>query len=97
MINAASVSKAAIIGAILAHKKPWSWKNRMLALFFVNDKRKGRKHIQPGDEWRVYDNANEDDIFLRGRATGDRRRDITAKLQHEGILRPAHAQCNSRM
>lgn len=47
MINAASVSKAAIIGAILAHKKPWSWKNRMLALFFVNDKRKGRKHRSP--------------------------------------------------
>jgi len=53
--------------------------------------------IQPGDEWRVYDNANEDDIFFRGRATGDRRRDITANLQHEGIVRPAHAQCNSRM
>ncbi len=22
--------------------------------------------IQPDDEWRVYDNANKDDIFFRG-------------------------------
>jgi len=49
------------------------------------------------DEWRAYDNANKDDIFFRGRATGDRRSDITAKLQHEGVVQPAHAQCNSRM
>ena len=53
--------------------------------------------IREGDEWRVYDNSNEDDIFLRGRAVGDRRRDITAKLEQQGIVRPAHAQCNSRM
>jgi hypothetical protein len=53
--------------------------------------------ICEGDEWRVYDNANEDDVFLRWRAVGDRRRDITQKLQREGVVRPAHAQCNSRM
>ncbi len=49
-----------------------------------------------GDEWAVYDNAREDDVFLRGRASGDRRRDITAKLESTGIVRPMHAQCNSR-
>jgi hypothetical protein len=53
--------------------------------------------IQQGDEWRVYDNVNEDDIFLRGHAMGDRRCIITNKLQQEGVVRPAHAQCNSRM
>jgi len=53
--------------------------------------------IREGDQWRVYDNADEDDIFLRGRAAGDWRRDITQKLQQEGIVRPAHAICNSRM
>jgi hypothetical protein len=53
--------------------------------------------VREGDEWVVYDNAREDDVFLRGRASGDRRRDITAKLEQLGILRPVHAQCNSRM
>jgi hypothetical protein len=33
-----------------------------------------------GDQWAVYDKTREDDVFLRGRATGDHRRDITAKL-----------------
>ena len=53
--------------------------------------------IREGDEWRVYDNPNEDDVFLRGRAVGDRRRNITSRLEQEGIVRPAHAICNSRM
>jgi hypothetical protein len=53
--------------------------------------------VQIGDEWVVYDNARDDDIFLRGRATGDRRRDITAKLEQQGVVRPVHAECNSRM
>jgi len=53
--------------------------------------------IREGDQWRVYDNADEDDIFLHGQATGDWRRDITQKMQQEGIIRPAHAICNSRM
>jgi len=53
--------------------------------------------IRERDQWRVYDNADEDDIFLHGQATGDWRRDITQKLQHEGIIRPAHAICNSHM
>jgi hypothetical protein len=53
--------------------------------------------IREGDEWRVYDNPNEDDVFLRGRAVGDRRRNITSRLEQEGVVRPAHALCNSRM
>ena len=53
--------------------------------------------IREGDEWRVYDNPNEDDVFLRGRAVGDRRRNITSRLEQEGVVRPAHALCNSQM
>lgn len=52
--------------------------------------------VREGDEWAVYDNARENDVFLRGRASGDRRRDITARLERLGIVRPAHALCNSR-
>jgi hypothetical protein len=54
-------------------------------------------NIREGDEWRVYDNTNEDDIFLCGRATGDCRRNIMTKLEQQGVVRPVHAQCNSRM
>ena len=52
--------------------------------------------IQDGDEWRVNDNARENDAELRGRANGDRRREITRYLQEHGILRPVHALVNSR-
>ncbi len=51
--------------------------------------------VRVGDEWAVYDNAREDDVFLRGRASGDGRRDITSRLETLGIVRPTHAQCNS--
>ena len=51
--------------------------------------------VREGDEWAVYDNAREDDIFIRGRASGDHRRNITARLESLGIVRPMHAQCNS--
>ena len=52
--------------------------------------------IREGDEWAVYDNAREDDdMFFRGRATGDRRRDITMNLESLGIIRPQHTQCNN--
>jgi hypothetical protein len=51
--------------------------------------------IRDGDEWAVYDNTREDDVFFRGRATGDRRRDITMQLEMLDIIRPQHAQCNS--
>ncbi len=44
----------------------------------------------------VLDNTQDDDIFLRGRASGDRRREITNKLETLGIVRPIHAECNSR-
>ncbi len=52
--------------------------------------------VREGDEWAVYDNAREDDIFICGRASGDRRCNITARLESLGIVRPMHAQCNSR-
>jgi hypothetical protein len=44
----------------------------------------------------VYDNAQDDDMFLRGRALGDRQRAITQKLDNCGIVRPVHAMSNSR-
>jgi len=53
--------------------------------------------VQEGDEWVVYDDAREDDIFLHGRSIGDRSRDITDKLEQLGIVRSTHALCNSRM
>ena len=49
-----------------------------------------------GDSWEVNDNARDDDVEFRGRATGTRRRDITQHLEHNGILRPLHASMNSR-
>ncbi len=52
--------------------------------------------FQPGDEWAVHDNIRENDPVLRVRAMGERRGQITANLEHMGILRPAHAQINSR-
>jgi hypothetical protein len=44
----------------------------------------------------VYANDQPDDFFLRGRARGDRRRDITQKLELLGVIRPLHAMANSR-
>jgi hypothetical protein len=52
--------------------------------------------IMEHDEWAVFDNAREDDALLRGRSSGERRREITAKIQSLGILRPVHASMNSR-
>jgi len=45
----------------------------------------------------TFDNSWEDNVFLRGRATGDHRQDKTAKLEQLGIVRPAYAQCNSHI
>jgi hypothetical protein len=52
--------------------------------------------VREGDQWVVYDNYRDDDADLRGRPVGDRRRDITNKIQQLGILRPPHASMNSR-
>jgi hypothetical protein len=51
--------------------------------------------VREEDAWEVNDNVREDDADLRGRATGDRRRDITSFLELNGILRPLHAMINS--
>ncbi len=48
------------------------------------------------DEWALFDNAREDDAILRGRSSGERWREITAKLHNLGVLRPVHASMNSR-
>jgi hypothetical protein len=53
--------------------------------FFFEDARED-------DEWSGHDNASEDDVFLHGRASGDCRHDITAKLESLGLVRPFHAQ-----
>jgi len=53
--------------------------------------------VRAGDQWAVYDNARDDDIFLRGRALGDHRRAITQNLENCGIVRPADAMSNSRV
>ena len=52
--------------------------------------------VMAGDEWQVHDNARDDDVLLRGRPTGDRRREITDGLERIGMLRPVHASMNSR-
>jgi len=55
--------------------------------------------IRRGDEWVVDTNDQEDDDFVRadhGRATGDRRRNITEDLERKGMKRPPHARSNSR-
>jgi len=51
--------------------------------------------VQAGDEWVVYDNYRDDDVLLRGFPRGDRRRDLTYKLEQLGITRPIHAEMNS--
>ena len=52
--------------------------------------------IQRDDRWIVAANEQEDDDQLRGRALGDRRREITVNLERDGITRPPHARCNNR-
>jgi hypothetical protein len=52
--------------------------------------------VLEGDTWEVNDNAREDDGELRGKATSDRRRQITSYLEAHGILRPLHAIIDSR-
>ncbi len=52
--------------------------------------------MREGDQWVVYDNYHDDDAELRGWPFGDRRRDLTHKIQEIGILRQPHASMNSR-
>jgi len=52
--------------------------------------------MREGDEWVVNDNEQLNDAELRGRASGDRRRDITLNIERLGIIRPVHAIMNSR-
>jgi hypothetical protein len=48
-----------------------------------------------GDEWVLLDNTQDDDVFLRGTASRDRRRNITTKFEALRVIRPIHAECNS--
>ena len=48
------------------------------------------------DEWTVFDNTRENGALLRGTSSGKHRREITAKIQSLGFLRPVHASMNSR-
>ncbi len=52
--------------------------------------------VMPGDEWEVNDNTRAEDPLLRGRPSGERRREITEELERRGVLRPVHASMNSR-
>jgi hypothetical protein len=52
--------------------------------------------VREGDEWIVQDNEQPNDGELRGRASGDRRREITQNIERLGIIRPVHASMNSR-
>ena len=52
--------------------------------------------VRQGDVWAVHDNTRADDYELRERAYGERRRNITAELYCNGIIRPIHAAMNSR-
>jgi hypothetical protein len=47
--------------------------------------------IREEDEWIVQDNEKPNDVELCGRASGDRRRLITAKIERQGNIRPLHA------
>ena len=42
--------------------------------------------MREGDEWVVNDNEQLNDAELRGRALGDRRRDITLNIERLGII-----------
>jgi hypothetical protein len=52
--------------------------------------------VREGDEWNMQDNEQPNNPELRGRAAGDRRRQITATIESQGITRPIHAAMNSR-
>jgi hypothetical protein len=52
--------------------------------------------VREGDEWNVLDNEQPNDAELRGRASGDRRREITQNIERLGIICPIHASMNSR-
>ncbi len=39
------------------------------------------KDVRDEDQWAVYDNTRDDDIFLCSRALGDKRREITQNLE----------------
>jgi len=52
--------------------------------------------VREGDEWIVQDNEQPNDGELRGRASGDRQREITQNIERLGIIRPVHASMNSR-
>ena len=58
--------------------------------------RRFNEDMRRGDRWAVYHNRHDDDDVLRSRANGDRRRNITDELESRGIVRPPHAQVNSR-
>jgi len=57
--------------------------------------RRYAEDIREGDEWVVLDNTRDDDALHRVRGLGERRRRITASLEHNGIIRPVHAQMNT--
>ena len=59
------------------------------------DQRFHEDHVR-GDQWQVNDNIQDDDAILRRFPTGDRRRNMTDELERLGIVRPAHAEPNSR-
>ena len=52
--------------------------------------------VQENDQWVVYDNYRDDAAALRGYPRGDRRRDMTYKLEQLGITRPIHAEVKGR-
>jgi hypothetical protein len=52
--------------------------------------------VRDRDQWVVYDNTRDDDIFLHGRALGDKQWAIMQKLEDFGFVRPKHAASNSR-
>ena len=62
----------------------------------TNPSRRFTDDCRRGDRWVAMPNHHDDDVFLRARAVGDRRRNITEELEARGIVRPPHAQVNSR-
>ena len=48
----------------------------------------------PGDAWRVLENQELSPEVRR--SIGNRRGDLTTRLQVRGALRPPHAQCNTK-
>jgi hypothetical protein len=55
------------------------------------------RDVADGDTWEVlHNNENSNTSNTSLRPAGDRRRVFTSALESAGILRPRHAQCNSR-